>query len=158
MDRIGNTLSALTGFEYNRSEDNPCINSLILVIDNFNHNSGRFNSYVGSGTIFRVPATKYHDLMHMLVTKPRNFRYWSAPCSTGTGYSTSTVRWLSWYCPTFLRRSIVFHFSVSLCYVRLMFPVSLTRCFSCFAELEYKGVVTDLQCFSFWVLLYRFTQ
>ena len=25
----------------------------------------------------------------------------TAPCSTGMGYSTSTVRWLSWYCPTF---------------------------------------------------------
>ena len=54
----------------------------------------------------------------------------TAPCSTGTGYSTSMVRLPSWYCPTFFCRSIVFHFSVTLRYIRLMFPVLLTRCFS----------------------------
>ena len=52
----------------------------------------------------------------------------TAPYSTGTGYSTSTVRLQSWYCPTFFCRSIVFHFSVGLRYIRLMlhllpFPV-----------------------------------
>jgi hypothetical protein len=36
---------------------------------------------------------RIQGLTYMLVTKPRNFRYWyCAPCSTGTGYSTSTVR------------------------------------------------------------------
>jgi hypothetical protein len=50
----------------------------------------------------------------------------TVPCSTG--YSTSTVRLPSWYCPTFFCRSIVFRFSVSLRYVHLMFPVLLTRC------------------------------
>jgi hypothetical protein len=44
----------------------------------------------------------------------------TAPYSTGTGYSTSTVRLQSWYCPTFFCRSIVFHFSVGLRYIRLM--------------------------------------
>ncbi len=67
----------------------------------------------------------------MLVTKPRNLHY--RYCPLQYRYSTSTVRWPCWYCPTFFCRSIVFHFSVSLCYVRLMFPVSLTWCFSCFA-------------------------
>ena len=46
----------------------------------------------------------------------------TAPYSTGTGYSTSTVRLQSWYCPTFFFRSIVFHFSDGLRYIRLMFP------------------------------------
>ena len=41
----------------------------------------------------------------------------TAPCSTGTGYSTSTVSLPSWYCPTFFCRSVVFHFSVSLRYL-----------------------------------------
>jgi hypothetical protein len=44
----------------------------------------------------------------------------TALCSTGTGYSTSTVRLSSWYCPTSFCQSIVFHFSVGLRYVRLM--------------------------------------
>jgi hypothetical protein len=56
----------------------------------------------------------------------------TAPYSTGTGYSTSTVRLQSWYCPTFFCRSIVFHFSVGLRYIRLMlhllpFPVSISE-------------------------------
>ncbi len=41
----------------------------------------------------------------------------TAPYSTGTGYSTSTVRLQSWYCPTFFFRSIVFHFSDGLGYL-----------------------------------------
>ena len=41
----------------------------------------------------------------------------TAPYSTGTGYSTSTVRLQSWYCPTFFFRSIVFHFSDGLRYL-----------------------------------------
>ena len=28
----------------------------------------------------------------------------------------------------------------------------VTQCFSCFAELEYKGVVMDLRCFSFYIV------
>ncbi len=56
----------------------------------------------------------------------------TAPCSTGTGYHTSMVRLPSWYCPTFFFRSIVFHFYVTLRYIRLLFPVLLTRCFSLF--------------------------
>jgi hypothetical protein len=44
----------------------------------------------------------------------------TAPYSTGTGYSTSTVRLQSWYCPTCFCRSIVFHFSVGVRYIRLM--------------------------------------
>ena len=36
----------------------------------------------------------------------------TAPCSTGTGYSTNTVRWPSWYCPTF---SLPIHFVPFFC-------------------------------------------
>jgi hypothetical protein len=46
----------------------------------------------------------------------------TAPYSTGTGYSTSTVRLQSWYCPTLFCQSIVFHFSDGLHYICLMFP------------------------------------
>jgi len=75
-------------------------------------------------------------LFHRLFSAPIMYICWlpnqeiyiigTAPCSTGRVYSTSTVRLLSWYCPTFFCRSIVFHFFVSLRYVRLMFPVLLT--------------------------------
>ncbi len=84
-----------------------------------------------STTIDFIIAWNFHQYICWLPNR-EIYITGTAPCSTGTGYSTSTVRLPSWYCPTFFCRSIMFHFSVSLRYVRVL----LTRCFSCFAELE----------------------
>ena len=47
----------------------------------------------------------------------------TAPYSTGTGYSTSTVRLQFWYCPTFFVDPLCSIFlSVYATYVRWMFP------------------------------------
>ncbi len=37
------------GFEWYWLEYNPCVHSLILVMDILNQNSGRFDSYIGHG-------------------------------------------------------------------------------------------------------------